>query len=269
MSTTKLGIYSHVLVGIAVILVSLTIEKLLEEISVKAYFWTVALTVLSIVITALIGRVNHQSLDRAAAEATSEAIKAAVEARLESHMKAIAELSEDAARAAVYLQASNSGSDLRKILITAEDIRGIEKAAREKIFVVTRDLAFDIEIDRIVSHNLRHNKEYYYFYPDGTISETDINKFKDHLALDPESLKGVKMVAIPKSKCNFPTDLVVYDPHKHYRTGYARLPIDGLPGGLRAIFLQQADPLRDLSESLFALIKEYPPRTAPDENGQR
>jgi hypothetical protein len=253
----RLRFYASV-VAIAVALLAFIIGKLWDILPLKDISWAIALVFVCMVVTALLCRANMDSLAGSISTMVADEIKKVVNERLLSHVQTIETLNGEAHRAAVHLRAGNPDSDLRKVLLTERDIREYEGKATEKIYVVTRDLSFDERIAPTVISNVKRGVVYYYFFPEDVISTDEIKSFILRLDLDPETMRRLKFISVPKEEYNFPADLVVYSPQKDDRKGYIRLPLEDPLGGIRAILLRGGDPLHDFKELLDTLLKRHP-----------
>jgi hypothetical protein len=244
------------LLAIFIVLAGFTFERLIHEFSWAIYLSAFALAALTAICASFICRIQIDEAVKGITSRVQDEVKSVLKDRLGVYADELKTLKKEVISAASKLQASNPKSDLRQVLLSAEDICDIEANAKDKIYVVTQDLAFDEKIGSVVLENLRRNIEYVYFYIDRAISEGDISDFIHKLALNNQMLRYVKFVSIPKSEFSSPVDLVIYDPDSTKRSGYLRLPSEVL-GDLRAVKLSPGDRLHNLSERLTDLLKRY------------
>lgn len=233
--------------------------------------------VTAFVITNIAVREKIQSLIDEIERIVRTKISDTIGATLCTHMKAIDNLTAKIDRAALNFEICNRNSPLVDLLLTKDMICDIEKNINDmgKIYIVARDLKFDLEAEvyPIVAGNLRRNVQYHYLLKEGAIHSNDIDTFKRGLASLIDGLNSKERTStscrsgadvvdlnthfahVPHLKFNFLTDIVVYNPGKIDGTckGYVSLPAKDLPWKICAILITDPNSLRDLVDSILAM----------------
>jgi hypothetical protein len=248
-------------IGVGFFLLVPLMDRFRGDSSRAAHAYAAGLIVFNTLLVIFICRIHTEEITRELSTKVKDELAKVISNHLTTHVDVVLKLRNEAERAGKQLQANNPESDIQRLLLTAEDISRIESApVKNLIYVVTRDLTFDRQIQDIVRANLRAGVQYLYLIRQSPTCADDFDRYVRELRLRSDAHARIKRSFISQESFIFPVDLVVYVPIGGSLDGYVNIPPVNVDrrGTIKAVRLIGLEALANIKTALEGILQKYP-----------